>query len=471
MASSRKRARPAATTTDPKRAAKRPKTTLGLKYAPSEKLDVYVFGSGENGELGLGSVQYNGKKPKDVKRPRLNHLLDAETVGAVHIAAGGMHCVALTEDQNILTWGVNDDGALGRDTTRNSSTQSADAVSDDEDDDEDLNPRETAPGIVLPEFFGRTRKRFAHVAATDSASFALTMKGMVYGCGTFRGNDGIIGFSEELALKKNSKERCQRTPIRIAGLANIKLIAAGGNHMLALDHKGNVFSWGCGEQGQLGRSTSGRNRAKDLTPSQVDLPKRRIRHVSCGSFHSFAIDDAGQVYSWGLNNFGQTGITKGASEKDASIETPVIVPSLARFDITEIQGGNHHSVACTKTGELLVWGRCDDSQLGILLEELSQKDLIFDDRQNPRILMNPATIPGIHATSVAAGIDNCIVVDKLGKVYSWGFSASYRTGLGTLDPVETPTMLENSALVGKRLTSAFCGGQFSVLAGPGSLRP
>lgn len=79
--------------------------------APTTRLDVYVFGEGSAGELGLGP-----KKSVDVKRPRLNPLLDAEKVGVVQLSAGGMHVAALTFDGKVLTWGVNDNYALGRDT-------------------------------------------------------------------------------------------------------------------------------------------------------------------------------------------------------------------------------------------------------------------------------------------------------------------------------------------------------------------
>lgn len=41
---------------------------------------------------------------------------DAEKVGVVQLSAGGMHVAALTFDGKVLTWGVNDNYALGRDT-------------------------------------------------------------------------------------------------------------------------------------------------------------------------------------------------------------------------------------------------------------------------------------------------------------------------------------------------------------------
>lgn len=34
----------------------------------------------------------------------------------LQVACGGMHTVALTEDRQLYSWGVNDEGALGRET-------------------------------------------------------------------------------------------------------------------------------------------------------------------------------------------------------------------------------------------------------------------------------------------------------------------------------------------------------------------
>lgn len=154
-----------------------------INQAPTEKLDVYVFGEGSSGELGLGT-----KKAIDVKRPRLNANLASNSVGVVQIAAGGMHVAALTHDNKILTWGVNDQGALGRDTTWEGGLKDMDAESDSEDDGDeeaDLNPRECTPtAIPSDKFPGGTT--FVQVAAGDSTTFALTDDGQVWGWGTFR---------------------------------------------------------------------------------------------------------------------------------------------------------------------------------------------------------------------------------------------------------------------------------------------
>ena len=142
-----------------------------------------MFGAGASGELGLGHTSRNGKKPSGVRRPRLNDLLSATEVGIVDIAMGGMHCVALAHDNKIYTWGVNDLGALGRDTSRDASRANAEN-SDSDDDDIDLNPKESTPTAIPSNSFLKGTQ-FAQVVACDSASFALTVTGTVYGWGTF----------------------------------------------------------------------------------------------------------------------------------------------------------------------------------------------------------------------------------------------------------------------------------------------
>jgi regulator of chromosome condensation len=120
------------------------------------------------------------------RHPRRNELLDATSIGATQVAAGGMHGIALTHDQKILTWGVNDAGALGRDTTwQDAPTRDADDDDDDDEDEDMLNPKESTPTAIPTEHFGTGLAGFAQVVATDSAAFALTLDGLVYGWGTF----------------------------------------------------------------------------------------------------------------------------------------------------------------------------------------------------------------------------------------------------------------------------------------------
>lgn len=172
------------------KAAKKVKLDFELNVPPSQKLDVYVFGSGENGELGLGYTIRNGKKPMGVQRPRLNDLLAANDVGIIQVAVGGLHCAALSHDNKIYTWGVNDDGALGRDTKVVKTAQNGANSDSDDDDDLGLHPLESTP-TAIPSYSFAEGTKFAQVVATSSATFALTTTGFVYGWGTFRASNSL----------------------------------------------------------------------------------------------------------------------------------------------------------------------------------------------------------------------------------------------------------------------------------------
>lgn len=430
-----------------------------VNHAPTQALDIFVFGEGTSGELGLGSKRANGKKPIDVKRPRLNANLSAKAVGVVQIACGGMHAVALTRDNKILTWGVNDQGALGRDTTWDGGLIDMDKTDDsnsDSGDDTGINPLESTPKALSEEHFAPGTK-FVQVVASDSASFALTEDGRVYGWGTFRSSDGILGFTESIKV--------QATPMLLQTLKNIKSLSTGANHILALDHKGSVLAWGCGQQNQLGRRIIERNNMSSLTPQGVGLPRGKIVKVACGSYHSFALDKDGHAWGWGLNNFGEIDGEDNVGE-DAVILKPAKLTHFEDYNIADIDGGVHHSLACSDKGDLLTWGRVDGYQVGFEMDKLDKDDVIYDERGNPRILVKATVHQGApNIASVAAGTDNSFAVSRDGKVYSWGFSANYQTGQGTIEDIHTPTVIDNTAIRDKKIIAAHAGGQFSILAG------
>lgn len=100
-----------------------------------------------------------------------------------------MHVLALTHDNKILSWGVNDQGAVGRDTNWDGGLIDMDdnksESSDDSDDDTGMNPKESTPTAIPSDKFPEGTV-FVQVAAGDSCSFALTDDGNVWGWGTFR---------------------------------------------------------------------------------------------------------------------------------------------------------------------------------------------------------------------------------------------------------------------------------------------
>jgi len=337
----------------------------------------------------------------------------------------------------------------------------ADAEDDsdsDEDGDSGLNPSESTPTAISSEYFPEGTK-FVDIAAGDSISFALTETGLVYSWGTFRRNEGILGFNETTSV--------QTRPTLIPGLTKITHIACGANHALVIDNAGKVKAWGSGQQNQLGRRMTERSLITGLTPTNVSFKDGRrsqpIRDVACGEYHSLAIGVDGRVWSFGVNNYGECGIPESAGKDNAIVEQPALVPSLGT-NVISLKGGSHHNVAVTTQGECLVWGRLDGYQIGQKVENLPPSSVINDSTGRPKILIQPTAVPNLNnVVAATCGSDHSIAITSAGQAYSWGFSANYQTGLGTDDDVEIATLIDNTAVRGKTLNWAGAGGQYSVL--------
>lgn len=175
--------RPRAKTPKPAPAPKPKKPKVVINTAPTTQLDVFAFGTNSNAELGMGDTF----KKADCPRPKYNTVLS--NAGVVQISAGGMHGIALTHDNKVLTWGVNDQGALGRDTNWDGGLVDMDKAQEESDSDDEeeieVNPKEATPTEI--DLSGvESGTIFTQVVAADSASFALTDDGFVYGWGTFR---------------------------------------------------------------------------------------------------------------------------------------------------------------------------------------------------------------------------------------------------------------------------------------------
>lgn len=65
-----------------------------------------------------------------------------------------------------------------------------------------------------------------------------------------------------------------------------------------------VFSWGEGEDGKLGH---GSRCSLDVPRMLETLKSKRIRDIACGSSHSAAITSCGELYTWGMGEYGRLG--------------------------------------------------------------------------------------------------------------------------------------------------------------------
>lgn len=142
---------------------------------------VFVWGDGDCGQLGLGEDVTDRLRPWPVDLG----------VEVLQVACGGMHTVALDAEGAVWTWGVNDEGALGRPTAGESAKKLWEAANAGDLPVEDA----YRPARVrMPE----GAARIVQVSAGDSHTCALAEDGTLWAWGTFRDSSGVMGFSPDV---------------------------------------------------------------------------------------------------------------------------------------------------------------------------------------------------------------------------------------------------------------------------------
>nr|XP_032815546.1 regulator of chromosome condensation-like [Petromyzon marinus]XP_032815547.1 regulator of chromosome condensation-like [Petromyzon marinus] len=382
-------------------------------HSPGE---VLALGEGDVGQLGLGSAV------TERKRPALVPLSEK----AVQAEAGGMHTVVLTESGQVLTFGCNDEGALGR-------------VTAEEED-------EAVAGVV------QLADRVVQVSAGDSHTAALTQSGSVYVWGTFRDNNGVIGLLKPM-------EKCP-LPALLPLETPIVKVASGNDHLVLLSQSGDLYTLGCGEQGQLGRVPecfSSRGGRRGLERLLVPQPLRfkalkgtgalRFADVFCGAYCTFAISRDGHVYGFGLSNYYQLGTL---STKCLFVPKLLAAFKNSTNKWSHLAGGQHHSLCLDSEGRVYSVGRADYGRLGL--------------GEGAAEAMEPMLVPGLGpALSVACGASVSYAVTKDGSVYAWGMGTNHQLGRADDEDAWSPERMEGKQLEGVRVLAASSGGQHTVL--------
>lgn len=218
-----------------------------------------------------------------------------------------------------------------------------------------------------------------------------------------------------------------------------------------MTENGTVYTWGNGEQFQLGRSIE-HCKKYGLIPRKVDL--EHIKAVGCGAYHSVALSLDGELYAWGLNNYGQCGVLTSKNNEKAPhiVENPTIINQLqgGADGIKSMVGGEHHSIVLMANGDVYAFGRADSSQLG------------FPPTIEP--IYEPTRIDRLsNIIQLDSGSYHAIAVDGDGDAFSWGFGEMLALGTGTEEDAPEPYLLTGKKLEGFIVLRVAAGAQHSLV--------
>ncbi|KAH3745060.1 RCC1/BLIP-II protein [Pelomyxa schiedti] len=282
---------------------------------------VYIWGRGGDGQLGHGD-SYDQWFPRAV--------LSLEGTKLTSITCGGKHTAAVTDTGDVFTWGWNCSGQLGHGNLT------------------DQNVPWAVKSLALVKIL--ERQRFVDVAAGNDHTVALTASGAVYAWGA--GHDGQLGIGSTAY---------HLTPTLVFSLHRIKItrVACGSGHTLCLSDNGSIYCWGKGANGRLGLG-----KVSDVqTPRKLEFFEgARIICIKCGFSHSMCLTDSNVLYTWGK---GQDGRLGHGDEKDQWEPKAIEYFIDNRISILSMSGGYFHSAAIADDFQLYTWGFGEYGQLGL----------------------------------------------------------------------------------------------------------
>lgn len=213
------------------------------------------------------------------------------------------------------------------------------------------------------------------------------------------------------------------TPTQIGSSNNWTMVSCGKEHALAINDLGELYSWGSNSSYVTGIGLSS---GSTLTPTRVGM-NNDWELCSAGATVSMGIRNDGVVYSWGSSV--DTGLGKTIDDPDVMFPTEVTTMSGDR--IVDLQNSApirnwSHTVALTVNGERYMWGDLDQLYIRDNLDAFPDSSLYFSN----------AGIPywGFMITPIKMDTIENIQWDKI-KVSYYTFM-----GLGSsIEPVPTPT--------------------------------
>ncbi|XP_019181751.1 PREDICTED: ultraviolet-B receptor UVR8 isoform X3 [Ipomoea nil] len=239
---------------------------------------------------------------------------------------------------------------------------------------------------------------------------------------------------------------------------SLRDIACGGAHTLFLTENGSVYACGLNDFGQLGISD---DKSYTTEPVRVAALPKDIIKISAGYHHSCAITVDGELYVWGKNSNGQLGLGKKA---DKVVSVPRKVESLNGLAIKTASLGFEHSIAVTAdNGEALSWGGGGSGRLGHGLHSGISGVLKSNSEYTPRLIK---TLDSVKVKEAAAGMLHSACVCGGGELYTWGSNENGCLGTGCTDVTHSPERVQGPLLrdpvskvsCGWKHTAAISGG-------------
>ncbi|KAF6157553.1 hypothetical protein GIB67_004491 [Kingdonia uniflora] len=268
-----------------------------------------------------------------------------------------------------------------------------------------------------------SRREKSHAIAGPGHSIAVTSNGGVFSFGS--NSAGQLGHG-------NLEEEFVGRPRPIRSLQGIRIIqaAAGAGRTMLISDAGRVFAFGKDSFGEVEYGNQGAKLV--TTPQPIESLKNIfVVQAAIGNFFTAILSREGRVYtfSWGSD------ATLGHQTDPSDLEPHPLLGPLENVPVIQIAAGYCYllALACQPTGMSVYSVGCG---LGGKLGHGSRTD-----ERYPRLIEQFQTL-NLQPVVVAAGAWHAAVVGKDGRVCTWGWGRYGCLGHGNEECESVPRVVE-----------------------------
>ena len=309
--------------------------------------------------------------------------LPTGVTGWTSVAVGENHSLAIGNDGTLYAWGLNSSGQLGIGDTI-----------------QQVTPQKVNLPTGVTSWIG--------VTGGEDHSLALGSDGNLYAWG--------LNSSGQLGIDNTTN---QVIPVKVfdVGASAQKLAPEFfSSSSYAIDANGTLYVWGNNQYGQLGLGTA----MNDSTPVNVPFPSgvTSWAEAAGGGYHTLAIGNDGNLYSWGYNIYGELGL--GNTTNQSTPQKVAFPTGVTGWRV--VAAGAFHSLAIGNDGNVYECG------YGISI-----------GGSNQTTFQKVGLPSGVLSwTSIAAGSFNCFAIGSDGNLYGWGYNGYGQLGIGNTTNQSTP---------------------------------
>ncbi|KAK7102561.1 hypothetical protein V1264_020760 [Littorina saxatilis] len=349
--------------------------------------DLYTWGRTAHGRLGHGDLVREGS----VSAPVCVQTFSMLQIRVEAVACGGEHTLAITQ-QGVYGWGNSRYGQVG------------------------VGTRHVYHRPMLLEALLSHTCVALHCGQYHSLAITADCRVWSWGWGVH----GQLGHGDP-------EDQLFPKVIKRMSSKNIVRAAAGYCHSLVLSDMGEVWSFGCGYFGQLGIGGT----HKRTSPVLIKSFSEPVSAIGTKYFHSIAVTVSNKVYSWGCHphnlryaansmrrsrQMGQMAAPTGDGMEMFHLPSPVDT-TFVHSKVVQVSCGSLHTCLLTIEGEVYVWGRNLEGQLGT------------GTRQDERVPKMLTRINDQHVIHLSAGGEFNMALDNDLLLWVWGKNDAGQLGL------------------------------------------